>query len=149
MRSSRKVELGCCERRGALAVVEWRRAGRLRGARRAGGVAGGPGPLLGQAGGVGSAFEAAERNREVVGPGPVVLEAQRCGAGVEGEAAGDVQQPVAQSLGLATGEFARQQQSWVQAIRSCAILTISSQTRLRSKSRNGMLRTPVSLSLRS
>jgi hypothetical protein len=38
------------------------------------------------------------------------LQAQRGGAGVEGEASGDVQQSVAQALGFAARELAGQQQ---------------------------------------
>jgi hypothetical protein len=47
-----------------------------------------------------------EGGGEITGPAPGGLQAQRGGAGVEGEAGGDVQQPVAQALGLGLGELA-------------------------------------------
>src|SRR5215218_4522707 len=50
--------------------------------------------------------EPREGGGELVGPGPVAIEVQDRLAGVEGEAAGDVQQPVAQALGFAAGELA-------------------------------------------
>ena len=52
-----------------------------------------------------------ERCGEFEGPGPAALEAQPGGAGVEGEAAGDVKEPVAKALGFAFGELAGQQEA--------------------------------------
>lgn len=54
--------------------------------------------------------EALERLGDGGGPGPVGGQVQRQLAGVAGELAGDVQQPVAQSLGLADGMFAVEEQ---------------------------------------
>jgi hypothetical protein len=54
--------------------------------------------------------EALERVRDGGRPGPVGGQVQRELAGVAGELAGDVQQPVAQSLGLADGMFAVEEQ---------------------------------------
>jgi hypothetical protein len=48
---------------------------------------------------------------ERFGPGPLGMQAQRRGAGVKGQAIGDVQQPVAQALGLAARQIAGQQQA--------------------------------------
>ena len=50
--------------------------------------------------------EAGEGGGECVGPGPAALQAQGRAAGVEGESAGGVQQPVAQRLGFADGQLA-------------------------------------------
>ena len=52
-----------------------------------------------------------KRGGEVGGPGPGGLQAQCGGAGVEGQAGGDVQQPVAQTFGLGLGQFAGEQQA--------------------------------------
>ena len=100
MRPSRRLGCGCW---GAILGAGGRRVrGRgqaSRGARRAGVrlvVAGAGGPGSGRRGW--ERCEALERDGEVVGPGPVVLEAQRRGAGVEREARGDVQQPVAMPM---------------------------------------------------
>jgi hypothetical protein len=56
-------------------------------------------------------FEARERCGEFAGPAPRGLDAQRGGAGVEGQAGGDVQQSVAQAFGLGFGELTGQQQA--------------------------------------
>src|SRR5215212_10372971 len=62
------------------------------------------GPAL--AGGRWECREALEGGGQLARPGPVAVEVQDRLAGVEGEAAGDVQQPVAQPLGLAASELA-------------------------------------------
>lgn len=62
------------------------------------------------AGGFGQRVEAGERVGEVGRPGPGCLEAQVGAAGVEGQARGDVQQAVAQALGLGAREVAGQQE---------------------------------------
>ena len=54
--------------------------------------------------------EALERLRDGGGPGPVGGQVQRELAGVAGEAAGDVQQPVAQALGFADAVLAVEEQ---------------------------------------
>src|ERR687895_2814416 len=54
--------------------------------------------------------QARERGGQGVGPGPGALQAQRWAAGVEGQPAGGMQQPVAQRLGLADGELAVERQ---------------------------------------
>ena len=54
----------------------------------------------------GQAGEAFERRGDGGGPGPVGGQVQRELAGVAGELAGDVQQPVAQVLGLADAVLA-------------------------------------------
>ena len=54
--------------------------------------------------------EPGEAGGQRVGPGPGALEAQRRLAGVEGQAGGGVQQPVAQRLGLADRELAVERQ---------------------------------------
>ena len=54
---------------------------------------------------------ARERVDERLRPGPGVVDAQRCFAGVKGEACGDVQQSVAQALGFCACELAGQQQA--------------------------------------
>src|SRR3954453_4432046 len=77
--------------------------------RRVGGVVGGPARVgsargwwqRGQAGGGGGQFGR---------PRPVAWQAQRRAAGVEGQASGGVQQPVAQRLGFADGELAVERQ---------------------------------------
>src|SRR3954471_1176811 len=51
-------------------------------------------------------LQAREGGGELAGPGPSGLQAQRGAAGVEGESSGSVQQPVAQSLGLAGRQLA-------------------------------------------
>jgi hypothetical protein len=52
-----------------------------------------------------------EGGGEIGGPRPVGLEAELRAACVEGQAGGDVQQPVAQALGFAAGEFVGEQQA--------------------------------------
>ena len=58
------------------------------------------------AGGGWERLELLERGEEVAGPGPGVLEVQLRLAAVERESGGDVQQLVAQPLGLGLGELA-------------------------------------------
>ncbi len=55
----------------------------------------------------------------------------------EREPSGDVQQPVAQPLRLRLGELAGCSNAWVQTIRSCASITISSHTWLSANSLKG------------
>src|SRR4051794_34169992 len=54
----------------------------------------------------GDRAQARERVGECLGPGPVGLESQAGAATVVDDPSGDVQQPVAQSLGLGLGELA-------------------------------------------
>lgn len=54
--------------------------------------------------------QALKRVGEVLGPAPVDGQPQGGGAGVKDEAAGDVQQPVAQALGLGGRQLAAEQQ---------------------------------------
>ncbi len=56
---------------------------------------------------------------------------------MEGQAAGGVEQSVAQRLGLAGGQFGFERSVWVQAVRSWAISAISSETAVCSKPWNG------------
>ena len=65
---------------------------------------------VGQPAGAGSAWRP-KAPASSVAQGPGGLLAQRCGAGVEGEAAGNMKESVAQALGLAASEFAVQEQS--------------------------------------
>ena len=65
----------------------------------------------GCSGGRGERSGAREGVDERVAPGPARVDAQDRGAGVKGEASGDVQQPVAQALGLAAGELAGQREA--------------------------------------
>jgi hypothetical protein len=60
---------------------------------------------------VGERFQAREGGGELGGPGPGGRQAQAGAAGVEREARGDVEQAVAQALGLGLGELAGQQQA--------------------------------------
>ena len=68
-------------------------------------------PVLSASGWCGERFELGEGGGEFAGPGPVGWEAQGGDAGVEGQAGGDAQQPVAQALGLGASEFAGQEQA--------------------------------------
>jgi hypothetical protein len=54
--------------------------------------------------------QARERLEQLVAPGPAVRQVQTELAGVAGEPAGDVQEPVAETLRLAAGELAGEQQ---------------------------------------
>ena len=73
--------------------------------------------------------------------------AARCGRGTRGgRRRGGAGSAGVWVRALASSPVSRSR--WVQAMRSCASRTISSQTWLWSKSRNGRLRSPVSLSLR-
>src|SRR3954465_12086467 len=81
-------------------------------ARGGGWCRGGGGGWLSVGGGAGSGRgwwqrgESGEGGGQVIGPGPGSLEAQGGAARVEGEPAGEVQEPVAQGLGFADGERA-------------------------------------------
>ena len=67
-------------------------------------------------------------------------------AGMPGEAAGDVEQPVAQPFRLAAGELALGEEEPLRpASRSCPIKTSSSQAAFGWNSRKGRLRRPASL----
>src|SRR3954451_24950640 len=90
--------MGCGRRRRRVG----RAVSRLRlGARRPGLGSGSRGPAAGgSAGGGGERFELAEGGEQLAGPGPAALEVQLGAAAVEGEPCRDVEQPVAQSLGL-------------------------------------------------
>jgi hypothetical protein len=61
---------------------------------------------LGSAGRRGDGLEFLKRREQLARPGPCALEMQLCLAAVEREAAGDVQQPVAQRLRFSGGELA-------------------------------------------
>jgi hypothetical protein len=63
------------------------------------------GALAGQ---VGECSGLGERVEQLFGPGPGALQPQPLPAGVAGDARGDVQDPVAQGLGLGDGEVAVQ-----------------------------------------
>ena len=107
----------CWGLREASVVCGWLRRGALAAMRArfwagfAGGVAVGARlglrPVAGLAWRRGECSEASERGGEIVGPRPAGLYSQRCRAGVECEAAGDVHQPVAQALGLAAWRVRR------------------------------------------
>jgi len=109
-------------------------------------VDGGERPL--SAGGGWQGFELLEGGGELGCPWPVVLQSQPSAAAMEREPGGDVQQPVAQPLGSALASSPESSSAWVQTIRSCASITISSHTSLRANSLNGNLASPVSLSSR-
>ena len=66
--------------------------------------------LVLSAGGGGERFEPLEGGEQRLGPRPVVLQAQLRASAVKCEAAGDVQQPVAQPLRLGLGKLAVEQQ---------------------------------------
>ena len=59
----------------------------------------------------GKCVQTLERGGELIAPGPRRREMQCRGARVKGEASGDVQHSVAQSLGFGLGELAGQEQS--------------------------------------
>src|SRR3954451_21381881 len=84
----------------------WRRVGGQPRSAQGGGavVVGGP-ARAGSARGWWQGGQAGEGGGQLVRPGPGGLEAEGGAAGVEGEASGGVQQPVAQRLGFAAGEF--------------------------------------------
>ena len=93
----------------------WRRVSGGVGAGFAGGVArrGGSRRVSASwasAGGLREPFQPCERGGEVDGPGPAGRESQLRLAAREGEPGGDVQEAVAQPLGLCLGELAREQQ---------------------------------------
>ena len=89
-----------------------------------------------------------ERGGESAGPGPGGWEAQCCGAGVEREASGDVQQAVAQAFGFGSGELAGEQQSLGPADEVVRERDDLQPDLVVGEVRNGRLRMPVSLSLR-
>lgn len=70
---------------------------------------------------------------ELIGPGPVAVQAQAQAAGVTGDLGGDVPEAVAQRLGFGAREVTGQQQLLRQASRSCASWVSSSQTSLQAK----------------
>jgi transposase InsO family protein len=80
--------------------------------------------------------------------GSCVVDAEGCFPGVKGKARGDVQQPVAQALGLAARELAGQTPAVGSRAGGHARSDEHQPDAVCSKSRKGMLRRPVSLSLR-
>ena len=89
--------------------------------------------------------EACERGGEFVSPGPVVGDADEHAAPAAGDAGGDVQQPLAQRLRLASGEVAVQQGGLGPGDQIAGGEGELSQTALIANSRDGKRPTPVCL----
>src|SRR5215207_10592887 len=82
---------------------------------------------------------------ELMPPGPTIVDSDSGSALPAYEAGGDVQQPVAQHLGLGLGQVVVSRVVWVQAIRSAAVNASCSQVWLIGKSREGKRPIPVCL----
>jgi hypothetical protein len=89
-----------------------------------------------------------ERSGELGRPGPAALQAQDDSAGVAHHPCSDVEQPIAQGLGLGRGQLTVQQQGLDPAGEVWAARTSSSQTRLRRRRSKGSFESPVALAAR-